>query len=175
MDTAVEYEQFANGTGPAEGPALNGELDLGRIGEIPMELSVEIARTHMTMDEILGLHVGSVVTLERFAGEPVDLLVNGTPIARGKVVVVEEKFGLRVGSFVEDHTVASENGFAGHDEDAGPEPHEQSGAGELGQGAGELGQGAGGSPEGEQGAGGSPEGEQGAGAEAGAQAQALAA
>ena len=61
-----------------------------------MELSVEIGRTHMTVGETLDLRVGSVVTLERLAGEPADLLVNGTPIARGEVVVIDEQYGLRI-------------------------------------------------------------------------------
>ena len=66
-----------------------------------MELSVEIGRTHMTVGETLELRAGSIVTLERLAGEPVDLLVNGTPIARGEVVVVDEQFGLRVTEILE--------------------------------------------------------------------------
>ncbi len=61
-----------------------------------MELSVEIGRTHMTVGETLDLHVGSVVTLERLAGETADLLVNGSAIARGEVVVIDEQYGLRV-------------------------------------------------------------------------------
>jgi flagellar motor switch protein FliN/FliY len=50
----------------------------------------------MTVGETLELHPGSVVTLNRMAGEPMDMLVNGTPIARGEIVVVDEQFGLRV-------------------------------------------------------------------------------
>jgi len=57
---------------------------------------VEIGRTHMTIRETLALGPGSIVTLNRLAGEPVDLLVNGKPIARGEVVVIDEEFGLRV-------------------------------------------------------------------------------
>ena len=50
----------------------------------------------MTVGETLELHQGSVITLNRMAGEPMDMLVNGTPIARGEIVVVDEQFGLRV-------------------------------------------------------------------------------
>ena len=57
---------------------------------------MEIGRTHMTVGETLDLRVGSVVTLERLAGETADLLVNGTAIARGEVVVVDEQYGLRI-------------------------------------------------------------------------------
>ena len=88
----IEYEQFEDSS--PQGAA--GDGDLSRLSDVPMELSVEIGRTHMTVGEALDLHPGSVVTLERFSGEPADLLVNGTPIARGEVVVVDEQFGLRV-------------------------------------------------------------------------------
>ena len=63
---------------------------------MPVELAVEIGRTHMTIRETLALGPGSIVTLNRLSGEPVDLLVNGKPIARGEVVVIDEEFGLRV-------------------------------------------------------------------------------
>ena len=63
---------------------------------MPVELAVEIGRTQMTIREALALGPGSIVTLNRLAGEPVDLLVNGKPIARGEVVVIDEEFGLRV-------------------------------------------------------------------------------
>jgi flagellar motor switch protein FliN len=91
---AIEYEQFDQAAQSNEVSA--SEADLSRLSEIPMELSVEIGRTHMTVGETLDLRIGSVVTLERLAGEPVDLLVNGTAIARGEVVVVDEQYGLRV-------------------------------------------------------------------------------
>ena len=57
---------------------------------------MEIGRTFMTIRETLSLGPGSIVSLNRLAGEPVDLLVNGKPIARGEVVVIDEEFGLRV-------------------------------------------------------------------------------
>jgi flagellar motor switch protein FliN/FliY len=84
---------------PTAGGAAGG-TDLGRIAEVPVELSVEIGRTRMTIGETLGLGPGSIVTLPRLAGEPVDLLVNGKPIARGEVVVIDEEFGLRITSIV---------------------------------------------------------------------------
>jgi flagellar motor switch protein FliN len=90
----LEYEQFDQGAQP--GGASPSDPDLSRLSEIPMELSVEIGRTHMTVGETLDLCVGSVVTLERQAGEAADLLVNGTAIARGEVVVIDEQYGLRV-------------------------------------------------------------------------------
>jgi flagellar motor switch protein FliN/FliY len=90
----IEYEQFEQNAGAGAGPAT--EVDLSRLSDIPMELSVEIGRTHMTVGETLDLRVGSVVTLERLAGETADLLVNGSAIARGEVVVIDEQYGLRI-------------------------------------------------------------------------------
>jgi flagellar motor switch protein FliN/FliY len=70
--------------------------DLRRLHNVPVELAVEIGRTRMTLGQTLELRPGSVVSLNRLAGEPVDLLINGKPIARGEVVVIDEEFGLRV-------------------------------------------------------------------------------
>ena len=70
--------------------------DLRRLSAVPVDLSVEMGRTRMTVGETLELRQGSIITLNRMAGEPVDLLVNGTAIARGEVVVIDEQFGLRV-------------------------------------------------------------------------------
>ncbi len=78
----------------------NGSLDLLR--HVAMEVTVEIGRTRMTVQELLSLHPGEVVELDRAASAPADLLVNGTLIARGEVVVVDEDFGLRISEIVSD-------------------------------------------------------------------------
>lgn len=93
MSDRVELEQLKPGS--AATPA-NGFTDLRRLSDVPVELTVEIGRTRMTVGETLDFREGSIVTLERLAGEPVDLLVNGAPIARGEVVVIDEQFGLRI-------------------------------------------------------------------------------
>lgn len=80
----------------ANGRNGHGANDLGRLSDVPVELAVEIGRTRMTVGETLELRPGSIVVLNRMAGEPVDLLVNGTPIAHGEVVVIDEEFGLRI-------------------------------------------------------------------------------
>jgi flagellar motor switch protein FliN/FliY len=80
---------------PANGAGGDG-ADLRRLHDVPVELAVEIGRTRMTIGQTLELRPGSVVSLNRLAGEPVDLLINGKPIARGEVVVIDEEFGLRV-------------------------------------------------------------------------------
>jgi flagellar motor switch protein FliN/FliY len=91
---AVDHAAFgASGSDPATHPHAD---DLGRLRDVPVELAVEIGRTRMTVGATLELRPGSIVVLDRVAGEPVDLLVNGTPIARGEVVVIDEEFALRV-------------------------------------------------------------------------------
>jgi len=97
-----------------EGPASQAAADLGRLSDVPVELAVEIGRTRMTVGATLELRPGSIVVLDRVAGEPVDLLVNGTPIARGEVVVIDEEFALRVTE------VLGERAHADADADAGP-------------------------------------------------------
>jgi flagellar motor switch protein FliN/FliY len=74
--------------------------DLGRVIDVPVELAVEIGRTTMTIGETLSLAPGSIVSLNRLAGEPVDLLVNGKVIAQGEVVVIDEEFGMRITDIV---------------------------------------------------------------------------
>jgi flagellar motor switch protein FliN/FliY len=80
----------------APSAAEQSDADLARLHAVPVELAVEIGRTRMTIGDTLGLGPGSIITLNRMAGEPVDLLVNGRAIARGEVVVIDEEFGLRV-------------------------------------------------------------------------------
>jgi flagellar motor switch protein FliN/FliY len=88
---------------------IGGErADLRRLHDVPVELAVEIGRTRMTIGQTLELRPGSVVSLNRLAGEPVDLLVNGKPIARGEVVVIDEEFGLRVTDVVSGRQVEEE-------------------------------------------------------------------
>jgi flagellar motor switch protein FliN/FliY len=70
--------------------------DLSLVLDVPVELAVEIGRTIMTIRQAMALAPGSVVVLDRMAGEPVDLLVNGRRIARGEVVAIDEEFGLRI-------------------------------------------------------------------------------
>jgi flagellar motor switch protein FliN/FliY len=106
LTETIEYEQFEQGQGGSGGPDSASDVDLSRLSEIPMELSVEIGRTHMTVGETLDLHVGSVVTLERLAGEAADLLVNGSSVARGEVVVIDEQYGLRITEILDGHPEA---------------------------------------------------------------------
>lgn len=86
----VEFAQL----GASEFAGSPGNIDL--IVDIPVRITVELGRTRKTIGEVLSLGPGSVVELNKMAGEPVDVLVNGKLIARGEVVVIDESFGIRV-------------------------------------------------------------------------------
>ncbi|MBW8072605.1 MAG: flagellar motor switch protein FliN [Ferrovum sp.] len=77
-------------------PPVSGHQDLEMIMDIPVNITVELGRTKMPIKNLLQLAQGSVVELNGMAGEPLDVLVNGFLIAQGEVVVVNEKFGIRL-------------------------------------------------------------------------------
>jgi flagellar motor switch protein FliN/FliY len=81
-------------------PLGEGAQDLDLILDIPVALTVELGRTRIPIKHILQLAQGSVIELEALAGEPMDVLVNGCLIAQGEVVVVNEKFGIRLTDIV---------------------------------------------------------------------------
>lgn len=86
-----------------DGRALMGNDKLDVILDIPVTLSMEVGRTQIPIRNLLQLNQGSVVELDRMAGEPLDVLVNGTLIAHGEVVVVNEKFGIRLTDVMSPH------------------------------------------------------------------------
>lgn len=82
---------------PLDKSAGNGApRDLEMIMDIPVKLTVELGRTRITIKQLLELTQGSVVELEGLAGEPMDILINGYLIAQGEVVVVDDKYGIRI-------------------------------------------------------------------------------
>ncbi len=88
----AEFQDLANEAG-----ALSAnEANLDVILDIPVTLSMEVGRTEVPIQELLALNRGSVVELDRIAGEPMDVLINGTLIAHGEVVIINEKFGIRL-------------------------------------------------------------------------------
>ena len=105
-ETAEQAAPSAGGGGVQRQPmeALEDEaeavgdenVNLDVILDIPVTLAMEIGRTKMSIRHLLQLNQGSVVELDRLAGEPLDVLVNGTLIAHGEVVVVNERFGIRL-------------------------------------------------------------------------------
>ena len=90
----------ANFTNFSPTGAGNAGNDLNMILDIPVQLTVELGRTRIPIKHILQLAQGSVVELETLAGEPMDVLVNGYLIAQGEVVVVNDKFGIRLTDIV---------------------------------------------------------------------------
>jgi flagellar motor switch protein FliN len=123
MTEPVDYVPFEITTAlPGEGARPGTPPALERLHDVPVELAVEIGRTRMTVGAALALGPGSIVTLDRLAGEPVDLLVNGRPIARGEVVVIDEEFGLRITEVVGAGGAAQDAAPAAAPEDAEPSP-----------------------------------------------------
>lgn len=89
---AIDLEQFDVN----DGQVRSIDPDLEIILDIPVSISMEVGSTSITIRNLLQLNQGSVIELDRLAGEPLDVLVNGTLIAHGEVVVVNEKFGIRM-------------------------------------------------------------------------------
>ncbi|TKA89275.1 flagellar motor switch protein FliN [Guyparkeria sp. SB14A] len=89
----VGMEQFADGAHPDDD---ENPVNFDVIMDVPVNISMEIGRTAINIRNLLQLNQGSIVELDRLAGEPLDVLVNGTLIARGEVVVINEKFGIRL-------------------------------------------------------------------------------
>lgn len=88
---APVFEQFSN-----EGALAGARNDIDMIMDIPVQLTVELGRTKLPIKNLLQLAQGSVVELDGMAGEPMDVLVNGCLLAQGEVVVVNDKFGIRL-------------------------------------------------------------------------------
>lgn len=85
----------------ADGTIQNEKLDV--ILDIPVSLSMEVGKTQIPIRNLLQLTQGSVVELDRLAGEPLDVMVNGTLIAHGEVVVINEKYGIRLTDVMSPH------------------------------------------------------------------------
>ena len=90
--TRADFQEFENEP-PQSGM---GDANLDMILDIPVTIAVEIGRSKITINNLLKLNQGSVVELDCLAGEPMDVLINGTLIAHGEIVVVNEKFGVRL-------------------------------------------------------------------------------
>ncbi len=87
----VEFDSLRGGAA-----AATGEVNLDMILDVPVTLAMEVGRTRISIRNLLQLNQGSVVELDRAAGEPLDVFVNGTLVAHGEVVVINEKFGIRL-------------------------------------------------------------------------------
>ena len=93
----VQPVQFAN---LQEMPNTTTPQNIGLIMDVPLDVSVELGKTRKTISEILELHQGAIIQLDKMAGEPVDLLVNGKLIAKGEVVVIDENYGIRITAII---------------------------------------------------------------------------
>jgi flagellar motor switch protein FliN/FliY len=98
MAPSMQPVQYPNMVYPRLGPHEAGNI--GLIMDVSMELTVELGRTRKLIKEILGMGEGTIIELDKLAGEPVDILVNHKLIARGEVVVIDENFGVRVTEIV---------------------------------------------------------------------------
>ena len=96
--TAQVFQQIQD-TPAAANPGA-GPVDIARVLDVPVQLTAEIGRTRITIKNLLQLSQGSVVELDGLAGQPLDVLINGYLIAQGEVVVVNEKYGIRLTDIV---------------------------------------------------------------------------
>ena len=83
---------------PPDSGAQGRRLDL--LLDVPLDLSVELGRARMSIQDLLNLSPGSVIELDKIAGETLDILINGRLVARGEAVVVNDKFGIRISDIV---------------------------------------------------------------------------
>ena len=95
---SVQFPQI-----PQTGTATKETRSIEFLYDIGLQLSVELGRAEMTIKEVMDLGIGTVIELNKLAGEPVDVLVNGVPIAHAEVVVVDDMFGVRVIDIISPH------------------------------------------------------------------------
>jgi flagellar motor switch protein FliN/FliY len=98
MQAAAKQPVFEQFTGGQHSDGARHDIDL--ILDIPVQLTVELGRTRVPIKQVLSMAQGTVIELDGLAGEPMDLMVNGCLIAQGEVVVVNEKFGIRITDIV---------------------------------------------------------------------------
>ena len=87
----AQFQSFSN-----DSVGLSGQENIGLIKDVTLEVTVELGRTKKSISEILEFSPGTIIELDRIAGEPIDVLVNGKFVAKGEVVVIEESFGVRI-------------------------------------------------------------------------------
>jgi flagellar motor switch protein FliN/FliY len=87
----AQFQNFA----PAQQEMVSAE-SINLIKDVPLEVTVELGRTNKSISDILEFAPGTIIELDKIAGEPIDILVNGKFVAKGEVVVIEESFGVRI-------------------------------------------------------------------------------
>ena len=93
----VQFQPFANMPNP-----ITQQENIDLIMDVPLDVTVELGRTKKSIKEILEISPGTIIELDKLAGEPVDVIVNGKFVAKGEVVVIEESFGVRVTEIIKD-------------------------------------------------------------------------
>ena len=91
----AQFQAFDTNINP-----LMQQENIGLIMDVPLEVTVELGRTNKTIKEILDFSPGTIIELNKLAGEAIDLLVNGKYVAKGEVVVIEDNFGIRITEIV---------------------------------------------------------------------------
>ena len=87
----ASFQNFASDLNP-----MQSQENIELIKDVPLDVTVELGRTHKVISEILDFAPGTIIELDKIAGEPIDVLVNGKYVAKGEVVVIEESFGVRI-------------------------------------------------------------------------------
>ncbi len=100
QNVPVQPAQFQNFS--ADYQPMNGQENIGLIRDVPLEVTVELGRTSKSIADILEFAPGTIIELDKIAGEPIDVLVNGKFVAKGEVVVIEESFGVRVTEIIKE-------------------------------------------------------------------------
>jgi flagellar motor switch protein FliN/FliY len=95
-EESIETSTGVTGQKPPDTSAVDGSVNMDFVLDIPLEVTVELGRTKMLINDLLKLGQGSVIELAKLAGESLDILANQKAIARGEVVVVNEKYGIRL-------------------------------------------------------------------------------
>lgn len=94
---SAHFSEFSSGS-----PVIALQENIDLIKDVPLEVTVELGRTHKSIQEILDFAPGTIIELNKIAGEPIDVLVNGKYVAKGEVVVIEESFGIRITEILTD-------------------------------------------------------------------------
>lgn len=105
---AVAGEPASQAPSPSPAPGPRNPRSLELLHGVEMSVTVELGRTKLLMREVLSLHPGSIIELDRAAGAPVDVLVNGKLLARGEVVVVDDELGVRLTEIATSTTAPEE-------------------------------------------------------------------
>ena len=110
-DTELKLDEFGPGGGPAVDPALEGEeknaSDLAPVFDVPVSISAVLGRASMSVAQLLQLGNGSILELDRKVGEAIDIYVNNRLVARGEVVIVDDRLGVTMTEIIKDGDAAA--------------------------------------------------------------------